>query len=220
MGIFGDELLLNLVYEKNDINKPSIRIKKIKPNPEYLLPFSSVSILLSQLTVLTEWRNDLLATYILNFIQNQKVEYKLSGENCVSGFELSLFKKNSNFIYNQFDPSYYGIMLPSNDTLERDVVYTLYNYILWIYDSLTEREKKYLCVYLLLAIYFYKEQLQPIISKISKNGVLSIEQRKKIIADQVSISSMIYNKWHNPPLLHGTPNYEARINELKLMLKM
>jgi hypothetical protein len=219
MGIFRDELLLNLVYEKNDINKPSIRIKKIKPNPEYLLPFSSVSILVSQLTVLTGYHPDLLISYVLGFIQEPRIEYKLPKENCLSGFELNLYKKNSNYIYNQFDPSL-DIAFVTNDTVERDVVYTLYNFILWAYDNLTEIEKKYLFVNLLLAMSFYKMHLQPIINKISKNGVLSVEQRAKIANTQIPLCSIIYNKWHNPPLLFGTPIYNARINELKLMLKI
>lgn len=218
MGIFGDELLLNLVYEKNDINKPSIRIKKIKPNPDYLLTFSGVSILLSQLTVLTEYWADSLVSYVIGFIQNPKIEYKVTKEKYLYGFELSLYKKNKNFIYNQFDPL--CLIPPSNFMLERDIVYFIYNYILWVYDNLSEREKKYLCQYLVMVMDFYKTDLQPIISKFIINGVLPIEPRKEIVGKQVPFCSAIYNKWNNLPILPGTPGFEAKINELKSKLKM
>jgi hypothetical protein len=212
-GLFGDELLLNVELVRNEGKNPVFQINKIKRDPDYLLPFSCVSLLSSQLTVLSENSPDYLSSSILKFINKPVIDFESGRRHILANFELTLYKKNKDYIYNQFKPT---ILYFDNFMIEQEVSCAIFNYIIWIFQNLSSTDKNYLLANLLIALYYYKENLQPFIKKI---GQPSIDQRKRIAKTQVDFCSMLFNRWRNPPVLPDTDVFKARIMELETMLQ-
>jgi hypothetical protein len=210
MGLFGDRLQLHLIVTTPSEERPYIRNIKQEKKVGWLLPFSCVSLIASQLTVLSY--PIYLVNELLDFIDSPMVKYKKN--RLIEGFELKLYEKNSNSHYNQFLPQT-NISFSASDInyVERDIESILLNYIYAIYENLSSNEELKLRSFLLVTIIYYQQFIVPI----GKMQELSyLEKRQKLAGTHLWISNGIYERWELPnDLIPGSPLFNEKFYEAK-----
>ena len=191
MGLFGEKLLLNLHATSMPSGKPRLQIKKTNHLSPHLLPFSSISLISSQLTVLTYNHPQSLCESVLKFIESPKIQYYST--KLVSGFNLEIYRGRGKSYFNQFDPHFTGMIKPhNNDALETEIEYLLMNYLNLVFDESYKNEQVKLRAFLLIAVSFYQQELIPIIKRMDLNN---LQQRRMLASDQINFSSSIYHRW-------------------------
>ena len=209
VGIFGDKLILSLGAEHSSSGELSVQIIKIDNSITFLIPFSCISLINSQLIVLSEDRPKFLCESVLDFVKNP--ESLNTSTRFVSEFLLELFKKRRDTIYNQFLPR----MIPGtpssiNDFLENDIVNLLISYSAYGYKSSKQSDKEKIRIFLLMSIMFYQQELLPIIRRLDMSDV---RNRQKLSIDQVNFSSSFYQRWNSPtPVSIGSDLYKQRLD--------
>lgn len=213
MGLFSDELLLNIQYLGFSKDKPNIIVKKSKSKIPYILDFGAISLILSQLTVLSNVYASILADRLINFVQEPNIDYRTHPENTVSGFELNIYKKNSDYIYNQFYPTLVK-NFSTNNMIESDMITIFRNYVLWTFKQ--SGAKNILIQNLLLVVNFYATQLRP---EIIKHGNSNIQTRKSLAGSQVALTSKIFQLWQTASVIVGTEEFSNIIHETRATLE-
>lgn len=203
MGLFGDKLVLNLSATSNSSKRLQINVEKSEKIP-HLFPFSCISLISSQLTVLTSYHPKTLCLKVLDYIEKPVTPYKVT--NIITGFNLELYKASSSTYYNQFKPK-----LSSNpvavgdDLIQTDIEDIMIDYLITIHDSLGLDEAKELRAFLLMVVLFYQQMLIPIISQIN---IYDLEQRKKLAKTIIDFCSSVYQRWGNASsILPGSENF-------------
>lgn len=194
MGLFGDKLLLRLNASSMPSGRLKLQIEKADNKARHLLPFSCVSLIGSQLTVLTSRHIRSLSKRVLDFVENPKSQ--LEATNLVSGFKLELFEGSGRILYNQFEPLYSRSLSALDDNpLQSDIQRILMNYVTGVFDESENTEKSNLQVFLLMTVAFYQQEIIPIIKQINMRD---IEQRKRLARTVIDFTSTLYRSWDNP----------------------
>jgi len=191
MGIFSDKLLLkvNAVSTTNGFLK--LQIEEAKNTKSHLLSFSCISLIGSQLTVLSYQHPQSLSKKLLMFADNPIIQYEITS--LVSGFQLEIYEGRGHNLYNQFSPnlsrSPAGM---DNSRLETEIECILQNYVSAVYEKADSRNKSKILKYIKRTVAFYQQELR---SKIARINPYDIEQRKKIAKTVVDFSNDLYRKW-------------------------
>jgi len=209
VGIFGDNLILSLGAEHSSSGELSVQIIKIDNSITFLIPFSCISLINSQLIVLSEDRPKFLCESVLDFVKNP--ESLNTSTRFVSEFLLELFKKRRDTIYNQFLPRILPGLPPSiNDFIEKDIVSLLMNYTAYVYKNSPKTDKDKIRIFLLMSTIFFQQELLPIIKRVDMSD---IRNRQKLSIDQVNFSSSFYQRWNSPtPVSIGSDLYKQRLD--------
>jgi len=211
MGLFGDKLLLRLAAEQTYSGDFDIHILKIEKSINYLLPFSCISLINSQVTILSEYNRKSLCKSIIDFIESPKLINR--NARLVSKFVLELYRKNKYVIYNQFQPITYGQISPSlNSVFEKSVIALLMDYTSKVYQESRQPDRNKIRGFLLFSIVFFQKELLPIIRRID---VTNIRDRKKLALDHRNFSSSIYNRWNSKiPFLPGSSQFDQHLHSV------
>lgn len=194
MGFFGDKLLLKLNASSMPSGQLNLQIEKSDNKARHLLPFSCVSLIGSQLTVLTSHHTRSLSKRVLEFVEGSKSQFEAT--NLVSGFKLGLFEENGHILYNQFEPFYSRSLSALDDNhLQTDIQRILMNYLTGVFDESGNTEKENLQVFLLITVAFYQQEIIPLIKRINMHD---IGQRKRLARTVVDFTSTLYQSWDNP----------------------
>jgi hypothetical protein len=212
MGLFGDKLLLRLTATATSRGKQQLHIAKLENKIAHLLPFSCISLVGSQLTVLTSFHPRTLSNTLLEFIENPATGYK--NTSLVNGFELEIYNNRENLLYNQFNPQVSdNPALFDNNRLQTDIVYTLLNYVGTVYDDSSNDDKIRLRLFLLMTIAFYQQEIVPIIKKINMQN---LENRKRLAKTVIDFNNTLLRSWKNQvTLIPGSANFIEKLNESK-----
>ena len=190
MSTSNDLLLLDLVFY-SDLNNSSIHFRERDNNIDFLLPFSCTSIVASQLTVLTGNRPNSLIRKISRFSRNQKIKYL--GTDYVASFNLEIYKRNSTFIFNQFNLQI-GLRNRNvpNRRIEENIVNLIMNYIMFVFEDSDDNNKDRILNFLLLTTSFFKDKIHPI----KKNTPISFSDAwGRLATTSINFNSEIYNSW-------------------------
>jgi hypothetical protein len=210
MGLFGDKLLLRLGANQSSTDHFELFIDKIDKSKSYLLPFSCISLINSQLTVLSEYRRKSLCTSVLEFVAKpEKLRYSTK---LVSKFLFELYQKGRNEVYNQFNPLIRVGNSPSvNFAVEKDIVNLVMNFTSTMYEKSNQIDKNKIRIYLLVSVSFFQQDLLPIIKKIDMNN---IRNRQRLAKDHVNFSNSIYVRWEtSPPFEIGSDLFNHHLNK-------
>ncbi len=196
MGLFGDKLILRLGAEQSSTNGLQIIIDKNDNSKSYLLPFSCISLINSQLIVLSEYRRKSLCTSVLDFIA--KPVKLINPTKFVSKFIFELYQKRRDKVYNQFNPLILvGNSSEANYVVEKDIVNLLMNFTSTIYEKSNQTDRNKIRIYLLASVSFFQQELIPIIKNIDMDN---IQNRLRLSQDHVNFSNSIYVRWeYSPP---------------------
>lgn len=207
MGLFGDTLIFQVNMLSKSSGEPYLYNKKLDNNITFLLPYSCTSIIASQLTVLTSFHPKSLIQNLLSFIENPIIDYKRTST--VNGFELTLNKRNDDFIYNQFNPSIDYRTSPISSVIEDDIESILINYIYYVFNDSSDYDKNMMLSFLLRTISFFQEEILPLTKKID---IENIDEWRKLATTSVNFNSQIFKRWESQK--NVLPNDEAFILNL------
>jgi hypothetical protein len=212
MGLFGDKLLLKL----NAISTPSgifkLQIEKADSKRRYLLPFSCISLIGSQLTVLTSNHPHSLSKKLLEFVENSIIQYEATS--LVSGFQLEIYEGSGHILYNQFNPHFsQSLSGLNNNRLETDIENALLNYVTTVYVKANSNDKSNLLILLLMTVAFYQQEIVPIIKRIN---MYDIEQRKRLARTVIDFTTVFYKRWDNyKSIAPGNALFMETVNDAK-----
>lgn len=194
MGLFGDKLLLRLNASSIPSGQLELQIEKADGRTYHLLPFSCVSLVGSQLTVLSSHYPRSLSKRVLEFVENPRSQFE--GTSLVSGFKLEIYEASGRILYNQFNPLYTRSLSALDDNrLQTDIVRLIMNYLTSVFDELDDVERSNLRIFLLMTVAFYQQEIIPIIKRIN---MYDIEQRKRLAKTVSDFGSSLYQRWDNP----------------------
>jgi hypothetical protein len=177
MGFFRDKLLLKINASSMSSGQLQLQVEKEARKVRHLLPYSCVSLIGSQLTVLSSSHPRSLSKRVLEFIESPKSQFEPISY--VSGFKLELFEGKGHVLYNRFDPLYSRSLSALNDNpLQTDIERMLMNYITGVFDESGNTEKSNMQVFLLMTITFYQQEIIPIIKRIN---IHDAEQRGRLL---------------------------------------
>jgi hypothetical protein len=197
MGLFGDKLLLRLTASSLPDGELQLQIEKHEEKYRHLLPFSCISLLASQLTVLTEQHPKSLCKRALKFIEFPVQHFEPNA--LVAGFHIDLYEGRNGILYNQFQPVRSQAQSYINDDrLQTEIEQMLIHYATAIFGQADDREKSLLRAFLLRTVGLYQQEIIPIIQQIN---VYDAEQRKKLTNTVVLLSTRIYRKWDDPQFI-------------------
>lgn len=190
---FGDKLLLKLNASSMPSGQLRLQVGKADNKARHLLPFSCVSLIGSQLTVLTSRHTRSLSKRVLEFVENPKSQFETTS--LVSGFKLEIFEGSGHVLYNQFDPLYSRSLSALDDNpLQTDIERILMNYLTAVFDESGNSEKSNLQIFLLMTVAFYQQEIIPIIKRIN---LYDVEQRKRLAKTVIDFTSTLYRSWDN-----------------------
>ena len=212
MGLFNEKLILDIVASVKPSGKLKIHIKEIDNTIRHLIPFSCISIIFSQLTVLTNKHPQSLCMKVLDFVENPNIKYR--SIKLVSGFNLEVYKGKGQTYFNQFYPQFAPHITQSvNDIVETDIEHILMNYPKYVFDDSSSNERTKLQAFSLAAILFFQQELIPIIKRIDMNN---LGQRMKLASDQINFCSSILQRWDSPiPFMPGSQLFLEHIDSAK-----
>ena len=212
MGIFGDKLLLRLIATPTSSGKLEYNAEKVDHKMTHILPFSCISLVGSQLTVLTSRHSRSLSKRLLEFADTPIIQYETT--TLVAGFQLEIYEGSGQILYNQFSPKYTRDPLSLDDSrVETEIERTLLNHVITVYENAGSSDKSNLRIYLLMAVVFFQENIIPIMKRVNTK---EIENRKRLVRTVVDFCSSIYKSWDNPKsIAPGNALFIQRINEAK-----
>lgn len=212
MGLFGDKLLLKLNATSTPSRKFKFHVEKADNKTNHLLPFSCVSLIGSQLTVLTSHHPRSLSKRLLEFVENPIIQYEAMS--LVSGFQLEIYEGSGHILYNQFNPRFSQSLSSLDDNrLQTDIEHALLNYVTTVYEDLSSSEKSNLQIFLLMTVAFYQQEIVPIIKRIN---MYDIEHRKRLARTVVDFTTAFYKSWDNTKsIAPGNAFFMEKVNESK-----
>ncbi len=95
MGFFGDKLLFRLNASSMSSGEFKLQIEKEDSRFFHLLPFSCISLIGSQLTILSSRHPRSLSRKVLEFVENPQSKFETTSY--VSGFKLEIFEGKGGF---------------------------------------------------------------------------------------------------------------------------
>jgi hypothetical protein len=213
MGIFGNKLLLRLIATPTSSGKLEYNAEKVDHKMTHILPFSCISLIGSQLTVLTSHHSRSLSMRLLEFAETPTIQYETT--TLVAGFQLEIYKGRGQTLYNQFSPQYTrNPFYLDNDLLETEIEQTLLNHVITVYENAGSSDKLNLRIYLLMTVAFFQESIIPFMKRVNTWNIniwdintWDIENRIKLARAVIDFCSMVYERWDNPPksIAPGTP---------------
>jgi len=193
MGLFGDKLLFRLGASSSS-GELKLQIEKEDSRSFFLLPFSCVSLIGSQLIILSSRHPRSLSRKVLEFVENPQVEFETTSY--VAGFKLEIYEGKGRLLYNQFDPLYSrSIPVYDDSPLQTDIERLLINFLGSIVDKLGKSDMSSLRTYLLMTISFYQQEIIPVIRRINLSD---FEQRQRVTKTIIDFTNVLYRKWDNP----------------------
>lgn len=193
MGLFGDKLLFRLGASSSS-GELKLQIEKEDSRSFFLLPFSCVSLIGSQLIILSSRHPRSLSRKVLEFVENPQVKFETTSY--VAGFKLEIYEGKGRLLYNQFDPLYSrSIPVYDDSPLQTDIERLLINFLGSIVDKLGKSDMSSLRTYLLMTISFYQQEIIPVIRRINLND---FEQRQRVTKTIIDFTNAIYRRWDNP----------------------
>lgn len=212
MGLFGDKLLLKLYATSTPSGILKLQIEKADNKAGHLLPFSCVSLIGSQLTVLTSHHPQSLSKKLLEFVENPIIQYEATS--LVSGFQLEIYEGSGHIFYNQFNPRFsQSLSGLNNNLLETDIENVLLNYLTTVYVKANSNDKSNLLIFLLMTVAFYQQEIVPIIKRIN---MYDIEQRKRLARTVIDFTTVFYKSWDNyKSITLGNALIMEKVNEAK-----
>lgn len=193
MGIFGNKLLLRIFGEQTSSEGLLLHFDKYDKSINHLFPYSCISLINSQLTVLTGPRPWKLCKSILHFVE--KPEKMNIPTRWVSKFVLEFYRKGRSRIFNQFNPLIYpgiGNSYEVNAKIEEDIVDLVLNYTSIVYQESQPIDKRKIRVFLLISVSFFQQELVPIMRNIDMNNM---QNRTKIAVTHTDFSSSVLSRW-------------------------
>jgi hypothetical protein len=212
MGLFGDKLLLKLNATSTPSGKIKLKIEKANNKTSHLLPFSCVSLIGSQLTVLTSHHPRSLSKKLLEFVENPIIQYEATG--LVSGYQLEIYEGSGHILYNQFNPRFSQSLSSLDDNRQQtDIEHALLNYVTTMYEGLSSSEKSNLQIFLLMTVVFYQQEIVPIIKRIN---MYNIEHRVRLARTVIDFTTAFYKSWDNSKsIAPGNTFFMEKVNEAK-----
>jgi len=193
MGLFSDKLILKLIATSISSGKLAYDVEKIDHKYIHILPFSCISLIGSQLTVLTSQHSRSLSKQLLQFIENPRIQYKPT--TLVHGFQLEIYEGRGPILYNQFQPNFTRPPLPMDDSrLEGEIEQTLLNHVITVYEDAGSQDKSDLQVFLLMTVSSHQQNIIPHINRLN---FYDMENRKRLIRTVIDICTAIYTRWDN-----------------------
>ena len=203
-------LLLIVKLTSKTSGKPKVNIKSFRNDSNQLVAFSCISIILSQLTVLTSQYPKVLCRNVLKFIKNPKKRY--ISTKYVKGFELELYAGKNDTYYNQFEPNFNpNENYLNNDGVQRDICSLLMNYLTLVFYASSSAVQEKLGVFLIAAISMFQQEL---LHRIKKISIFDINQRVILASDQVYLCSSIYNRWDSLPFRTGSALFNQHLKSV------
>ncbi len=211
MGLFGDKLLFKLSASSSS-GELKLQIEKEDRRSFFLLPFSCISLIGSQLTILSSRHPRSLSQKVLEFVENPQIKFETTSY--VSGFKLDIYEGKGRLLYNQFDPLYSrSIPVYDDSPLQTDIERLLINYLCSVVDKLGNSDMSNLRTYLLMTIAFYQQEIIPIVRRINLND---IEQKKRLSKTVIDFTNAIYRSWDNPKSIEpGNKLFLDNLNSAK-----
>jgi len=169
----------------------NLQVEKANNTKNFLLPFSCVSLIGSQLTVLSYQHPQSLSKKILMFVDSPIIQYEATS--LISGFQLDIYEGRGHSIYNQFSPNFSrSLSGVDNSRLETEIECILLNYVYTVYEKVDSNNKSKILKYLRRTVNFYQDELRAQIARINP---YDFEQRKRISNKVVDLGSAIYQRW-------------------------
>ncbi|MCL4268356.1 MAG: hypothetical protein KJZ72_02370 [Anaerolineales bacterium] len=212
MGLFGDKLLFRLNASSISSGELKLQIEKEDSRSFHLFPFSCISLIGSQLMILSSRHPRSLSRKVLEFVENPQSKFETTSY--VSGFKLDIFQGDGRLLYNQFEPFYSrSIPVYDDNPLQTDIERLLMNFLYSIVDKLGNSDMSNLQIFLLTTIIFYQQELIPIIRRINLND---IDQRKRLSKTLIDFTNTIYRSWDNPKSISpGNKLFTDNLNSAK-----
>jgi len=197
MGLFKDKLVLRLTASKTPGGEMELKIDHMDGKFPYLLPFSCISLVGSQMTRLPAFHAHSLAHTMIDIIQGQHASYKET--EAVHGFDLEVYRNRDFLLYNKFSPRL-SEGQPATDPgrVQADTVHLLHNYVAAVHAGLPEAEQIKLVYFLLLTIGFYQQDVFPLLIRFNQQKLRkSIRNKKKLASTELDILNTMYHTWKN-----------------------
>ncbi|MBK9924789.1 MAG: hypothetical protein IPP66_05795 [Anaerolineales bacterium] len=212
MGLFGDKLLFRLNASSVSSGELKLQIEKEDSRSFHLFPFSCISLIGSQLTILSSRHPRSLSRKVLEFVENPQTKFESTSY--VSGFKLEVFQGDGRLLYNQFEPLYSrSIPVYDDNPLQTDIERLLMNFLYSAVDKLGNGDMLNLQTFLLMTVAFYQQELIPIMRRINLND---IEQRKRLSKTVIDFTNTIYRSWDNPKSIEpGNKLFLDNLNSAK-----
>lgn len=209
MGLFGDKLLFKLNASSISSGELKLQIEKEDSRSFHLFPFSCISLIGSQLTVLSSRHPRSLSRKVLEFVENPQIKFETTSY--VSGFKLEVFQGDGRLLYNQFEPLYSrSIPVYDDSPLQTDIERLLMNFLYSAVDKLGNGDMSNLRTFLLMTIAFHQQELIPIIKRTNLND---LDQRKRLSKTIIDFTNNIYRSWDNPKSIE--PGNKLFLDSLK-----
>jgi len=207
-----EPLILKLTGTPSESGKVDIQIEKSDEKFKHLLPFSCISLIGSQLTVLTSHHPRSLTKRLLNFAETPVVQFE--SINYISSFQLEIYEGGGRVLYNIFNPKF--TRSPStidNDRLEIDIENLLMNYVATVFDGASNSDKSNLQIFVLMASAFYRQNIASIMRRMNMHD---LEQRKKLAKTVMDFSTTLYRSWDSPKsLIPGSASFIEKVNQAR-----
>ncbi|MHB0988250.1 MAG: hypothetical protein ACYC3P_06245 [Bellilinea sp.] len=212
MGLFGNKLLLELFARPLDNGSIDIQIKKINQSKRHILPFSTVSLIGSQLTVLSSYHPRSLCIKLLKFIEYGSTRKELTP--LISNIKFEIYEGTGHTLFNQFKPIPSRTLTGQDDNqLQSDVENILMNYVSGVYERSSIADKEKLRLFLLMIVTYYQNEIVPIVRRINMYDVV---QRGRLAKTHVDICSDIFHLWDEPiSIKPDTPTFITLLEEAK-----
>ncbi len=128
MAHVNEKLLLSVEAMALSSGKPEIKVRYFETRSNKIIALSCISLILSQLTVLTPPRPKALCRKLLRFIDTPNKSFKTV--KYVSGFKLEFYKREADSFFNQFYPQFNPhLNISDNNAVESDIVSLLLNFL-------------------------------------------------------------------------------------------
>jgi len=212
MGIFGDKKIFSADFWPSYNGETKIEVQKLSGDSKKLLPFSCISIIGSQITVLSPQYSREFCKKLLSFSEFGETKYE--DTSMISNTKIEMFERKKNIIYNQFSPIPSIAITSQNDgQFQTNTVNALIRYLSAIFSRCDSSTKIKLRSFVLMLSDFYVCELVPIINRIN---MLDIYGRSELAQTQVGFCSDLYLLWDEElTFLPGTQKFDEILIEVK-----
>jgi hypothetical protein len=211
MGIFGPKRILRLQAAYAPAGKFQVQIEDLNGKYAHLVPFSCISLVESQLTVLDSYHPISLSSALLQFALKPSAQPK--GAIHVSGFALELYEDRGHVLKNQFFPEYGpDVAQIGNHELQLDIEHIITDYVSAIYFSQNASEQANIRLFLYFAIDFYRQKLAAIARA---TPFYDTAGRVEIANAVIGFTTSLYGKWDEAkPFMPADAEFTQRVNGL------
>lgn len=193
MSLSNQKRIFGISVFSDSMGKVELQIQRLDNKKLHIFPFSCISLIASQLTVLTYSHPRFLCNKVINLIENSPSK-NIPIAFC-TGFKLDIYEGDNKILFNQFEPTFNSNpLLMNDDLLQTDLENLLINYISFIYYKSDINERLNLYFFLLMTILYYQQGIIPIIREIN---LLDLSQKARLAKTQVDFCSSVYDKWNN-----------------------